>query len=141
MGSLVAGGLQSVFAAISFSAAGLLFKHLDKNGYAEEMSRHNRAVENLARSKELFCEREVLKHDEIQRLRQRLADANDDIKTTNEMLDQLRQIRTIQYQGVSYDREPQLSDFNKPSDEMREYQYIVGGALGLGFGYTMYKLI
>lgn len=52
MASVLAGGAQSLFAAIAFSEAGVLFRHLDKNGYEKEIGRHNRAVEELARAKE-----------------------------------------------------------------------------------------
>ena len=141
MASVVAGGLQSLFAAISFSAAGLLFKHLDSNRYEAEMERHNEALETLSKAKEKFYENEVLKHDKIQQLRQQLSDANQDIEETNKSLDLLRQVKTIEFQGVKYDREPELSDFYKESPEMKEYQYLVMTAIGIGAGYLAYKVV
>ena len=85
--ALVAGALQTTFAAVSFAGAGYLFKMFDKNGYEEEMKRHNKAVENLAKAKEEFYEKEIKRHDRIQELRQQFADANTDVNETNKALD------------------------------------------------------
>ena len=64
--------------------AGVLFKHLDSNGY-EEIKTHNHTLENFARVKERWYENEVAK-DQIQRLREQLSDANADINDTNHAL-------------------------------------------------------
>ena len=66
MASLFAGFLQSTFVAVSFAGAGYLFKMFDKNGYEEEMKRHNIASENLAKAKKEFNEKEIKQHDRIQ---------------------------------------------------------------------------
>ena len=116
-----------MFAAVAFSGAGLLFKHLDSNGYEAEMKRHNEALETLAKAKEKFYENEVLKHDRIQQLRQQLADANQDIEDTNKSLDLLRRVKTMVFQEVKYDREPRLSEFHKEGQWRRKMFYI-GGA-------------
>ena len=110
--------IQTTFAAISFAGAGYLFKMFDKNGYEQEMKRHNRALEKLASEKEKFYEMEVRKYDRIQELRQQLSDANADINETNKALDELRQIQSTA-KLLEY-KQPQLSDFYKPSDEMKE---------------------
>ena len=110
MAAIAGSVFQTTFAAISFAGAGYLFKIFDKNGYAAEMKRHNKALENLAVAKEKFYENEVKQHDEIQLLRQQLEDANKDIEKTNQALDRLRQVRTITYNGKSYSRKPQLND-------------------------------
>ena len=88
----------------------------DKNGYVEEMKRHNLALEKLAKAKELFYENEVREHDKIQ------------------ALDALRKIRTVEYEGRRFAREPRVGDFYKPSNEMRDYQQLVVGAIGVGSG-------
>ena len=41
----------------------------------------------------------------------------------------------IQFDGRSF------SDFYKPSDEMKEYQYVVIGVVGLGAGFLVYKIV
>ena len=106
MASLIAQGVGTLFAAVSFSASGYLFQHLNKNGYEAEAERHNKALEDLSTAKEHFYENEVKQHNRIQELRQQLSDANHDIENTNKALDTLREVRTIQYKGVSYDEPP-----------------------------------
>ena len=52
MASVVAGGL---FNAVVFAGAGVLFSHLNKNGYETEAKRHNKALEQLvAQEKEAW---------------------------------------------------------------------------------------
>ena len=51
MASITAGSIQTLFAAVSFSAAEYLFKSFDKNGYEAEIKRHNKALEDLAKGK------------------------------------------------------------------------------------------
>ena len=82
MASIVGSLLQTTFAAVSFAGAGYLFKAFDKNGYEAEIKRHNKALEVLAKAKELFYQNEVKERDRIQQLRQQLADANIDIENT-----------------------------------------------------------
>ena len=97
------------------------------------MKRHNLALEKLQEAKEEFYEKEVKRNDRIQQLSQQLSDANRDINTTNNALDELRQIQLIQY------NEPQLSDYYKLSDEMKDYQYLTISAAGVVSGYILFK--
>ena len=92
MASVIGGMLQ-----IAFAGSGYLFKMLDKNGYEAEMKRHNKALEELAASNEKFYENEVKQCDRIHRLRQELADTNDDIEKTKLLicLDGYKQYSTI----------------------------------------------
>ena len=131
--AFVASALQTTFAAVSFTGAGYLFKMFDKNGYEKEMKHHNRALEDLAKAKEEFYEKEVKRHNRIQELRQQLSDAYKDINTTNNALDELRQIQSIQY------KEPQLSDYYKLSDEMKDYRYLTISVVGISSGYMLFK--
>ena len=141
MASLIGGSIQTTFAAVSSSAAGYLLKAFDKNGYEAEIKRHNNALEDLQKAKETFYQNEVKQHDRIQQLRQQLVNAKNDIGTTDKALDQLRQVQSIQYNGKTFNREPQLNDFYHPSDEMKEYQNIAIGVIGVGFGYLLRKMI
>ena len=141
MASLVGSLFHTTFAAISFAGAGYFFKAFDKNGYEAEIKRHNKALEDLQKAKETFYQNEVKQHDRIQQLRQQLVDAKNDIVTTDKALDQLRQVQSIQYNGKTFNREPQLNDFYHPSDEMKEYQYIAIGVIGVGSGYLLRKII
>jgi hypothetical protein len=90
------------------------------------MKRHNKALEDLAKAKELFSENDIRNRDRIQFLRQELADANADIKHTNQSLELLRKVQTVMYKGTKFTEEPKLGDFYNPSHEMEEYQVIVG---------------
>ncbi len=54
MTSALAAGGQSIFAALSFTSTGYLFKIFDKNGYEKEMKRHNLVTEALVEVKEKF---------------------------------------------------------------------------------------
>ena len=89
MASTAAAG---VFNAFAFAGAGFLFKFLDKNGYEDEMKRHNLAMEKIKAAQDKWYENEVAKKNEMQLLRQQLSDANADINKTNKALDNLRKI-------------------------------------------------
>ena len=146
MASVIGGMLQTAFAGLAFAGlafagSGYLFKIIYKNGYEQEMKRHNRALKQLAASKEKFYENKVKQHDRIQRLRQELADANEDLERTNKALDTLRRVQSIEYHGQTFNRELQLSDFYKPSKEMEEYQYIAIGSVGIGARYLISRYI
>ena len=86
MASVIGGMLQMAFAGLAFARSSYLFKMFDKNVY-EEIKRHNKALEELVASKEKFYQNEVKEHHRIQRLRQELADANEEIEITNKALD------------------------------------------------------
>ena len=66
MASTAAAGVFNVFA---FAGAGFLFKFLDKNGYEDEMKRHNLAMEKLKAAQDKWYENEVAKKNEMQLLR------------------------------------------------------------------------
>ena len=71
------------------------------------MKRHNQALEDLAKAKELFYENEVREHDRIQELRQKIADANADMKQTNNALDFLKKVQSIKYNGKVFHKRPE----------------------------------
>lgn len=104
MTGVVASGL---FIALPFAGAGFLFKSLDKNGYEEEMKRHNLATEKLAAAKEKWYENQVEKKNKMELLRQQLSDANADINKTNNALDNLKKIT---YENKTFIREPHISE-------------------------------
>ena len=68
-------------------------------------------------------------------------DTKNHIVTTDKSLHQLRQVQSIQYNGKTFDKELQLNDFYHSSDEMKEYQYIAIGVIGVGSGYLLRKMI
>jgi Skp family chaperone for outer membrane proteins len=89
MASAVAGGLFNAFA---FAGAGYLFKYFDKNGYAEEAKRHNMAMEALTAEREKYLEQVTDRRNKLAQLREELAEANSDIKSTNQSLELVRRI-------------------------------------------------
>lgn len=68
-----------------------------------------------------------------------LSDANEDINETNKGLHELRQVTRIEYEGRQLKKEPQISDFYKPSDEMKKYQMVFIGIVGIGGEYLVKK--
>lgn len=42
---------------------------------------------------------------------------------------------------MQFNREPKLSDFWQPSDEMKQYQLIYIAVFGLTSGYLIHKLV
>ena len=135
MASVAATG---IFNALAFAGAGFLFKSLGENGYKEELKRHNLATEMLMEAKEKWEENEVKTKNERALLRQQLSDANADINKTNKALDNLKKIT---YENRTFTREPDISDFYEPSDEMKEYRFAAIGLTGLIGGWGIYKLI
>ena len=83
----------------------------DKNGYADEIKRHNLGLEELAKPRELFYENEVRQRDKIQELRRRVDEADEDMVATNKALDTLRKIRSVNYEGRTFAKEPHINDF------------------------------
>ena len=124
MSSVVTGG---IFNALAFAGAGFLFSKLNKEGYSDEMRRHNEAMEKLTKAKEAWYEREVERKNRIAQLRQEVQDANDDFAETN------RAFKTLE-QATNVDREPTIHNFYQPSDEMRKYQDMTMGIAGLASG-------
>ena len=122
--SVVAGG---IFNALAFAGAGFLFSKLNKEGYKDEMRRHNEAMEKLTKAKEAWYEREVARKDRMAQLRLELDDANKDFDETNRALKMLEQATKV-------DREPTIHNFYQPSDEMKKYQDLTIGVAGVTSG-------
>ena len=121
---VVAGG---IFNAVAFAGAGFLFSKLNKEGYKDEMKRHNEAMEKLTKAKEEWYEREVARKDRMAQLRLELDDANKDFEETN------RALKTLE-QAIKVDREPTIHNFYQPSDEMKKYQDLTMGIAGITSG-------
>ncbi len=130
MPSALAAGGQSIFTALSFAGAGYLFKTFDKNGYEKEIKRHNSGTEALVKVKEKFYKEEVKRKDKLQKVRQEITDANQDIEQTNKALDRLRDFQSV---TQSY-KEPKIEDFYSPSPDTRKYQKTTSVGLGVGTG-------
>lgn len=109
---LIPGGL---FNDVAFSTSAYLFSRLNYRNYQRAMSCQNKALKDLAKAKEQWYENEIARKDRIQQLRMKLNDPNHDIEKTNQALDLLKRIRSIEYNGMQFPREPQLNDFFQPA--------------------------
>ena len=136
MAGAVAGGLFNAFA---FAGAGYLFKMFDKNGYAEEAKRHNMAMEALTAKREKYLEGVTNRRNKIVQLREELAEANSDIKSTNQSLELLRRINELTHKTLP--KRPQLSNHYKPSPEMEEYMALFGLLAGGAIGGATYLIL
>ena len=136
MAGAVAGGLFNAFA---FAGAGYLFKMFDKNGYAEEAKRHNMAMEALTAEREKCLEEVTDRRNKIAQLREELAEANSDIKSTNQSLELVRRINELTRKAMP--RKPHLSNHYKPSPEMEEYMAVFGLLAGGAIGGAAYLIL
>ena len=130
MSSLLAGG---IFNAVAFAGAGFLFSKLNHRGYEDEIKRHNKAIENLTKAKEAWYEREVKRKDRIAQLRIELGDANKDFEEINRALKLLENASRV-------DVQPTIHNYYQPSDEMKKYQDVTMGAVGLATGVAIIKI-
>ena len=135
----------SLFAAFAFSASSYLFHFLDKGGYSSEMKRHNLAMENLTKARKAWYEEEIRKKDEIAKKRQELLSANADLSTVDKALDAIKRITLTYHENnggkKTFTRRPELRDFYKPSTEMKSYQNLAMGLVGIGSGIILRLLI
>ena len=67
----------------------------DKNGYAEEAKRHNLAMEALTAEREKYLEQVTDRRNKVAQLKEELAEANSDIKSTNQSLELVRRINEL----------------------------------------------
>ena len=134
MTSIVAGG---IFNAVAFAGAGFLFSKLNHNGYEDEIKRHNKALEDLAQAKQAWTERETARKNKILRLRLERADADKDFERANRAL---RLLQTVN-KASAVDHELTIHDFYEPSNEMKKYQDITVGGIGLVTGASIMKVI
>ena len=91
------------------------------------METHNKALEDLAKAKQAWNEREVARKNRIAKLRLELGDANKDSEETNRVLKFLKKASSV-------DTQPTIHNFYEPSSEMKKYQDLTIGTLGLAAG-------
>ncbi|CAB4013374.1 Hypothetical predicted protein [Paramuricea clavata] len=85
--------LSLAVAGSSFAVAYLKDKgYVPKNGYKEEVKRHNHALEELAEAKEKFYESEVKRRNQELRRRQEILDANHDIEETEQSVGRIKKL-------------------------------------------------
>ena len=132
---MVAGGLFN-----AFTGAGYLFKMINSDGYGEEIKRHNLAMEQLARARQEWKQKEIEQRRKQLELCQERSVANQDFKEINKSLKDYKTI-TLVFNGKKFTREPHIWYFYNPSDEMKEYMTLAMGTIGLVGGWTGEKII
>ena len=90
MTSLVA---SATINALAFSAGSWLFSKLSHSGYLEEQERHNRALEELTRTREKSLEQETARKDHLAKLKGELVEANQDEALTARALNVLGEFK------------------------------------------------
>ena len=137
---MVAGG---IFNAFAFAGAGYLFKMINSDGYGEEIKRHNLAMEQLARARQEWNQKEIEQRAKRAKLRQERSDANEDFKEINKSLKDYKKVSDLEivYNGKKFTREPHIWDFCNPSNEMKEYMTLAIRTMGLVGGWTGGKII
>ena len=138
MASMVAGGL---FNAVAFAGAGYLFQKLNKDGYDEEIRRHDLALEKLERARQEWNQKDIERQEKMAALRQEKEKADADFKNINKALKDYEKVTTLVFDEKKFTRQPHLWDFYDPSDEMKEYMTLSIGAIGLVGGWTGQKII
>ena len=125
--------------AFAFAGAGYLFKYFDKNGYAEEAKRHNLAMEKLTAEREKYLEQVTDRKNKLAQLREELAEANSDIKSTKQALELVRRINELT--SKPQPKQPQLSSHYTPIPKMEEYMALFGLLAGGAMGGAAYFLV
>ena len=92
-------------------------------------------MEQLAKDKQKWYQEEVRRKYHIAELKEQQAQANSDINATIRALIQLKKYED------TVNPEPVLSDYYQPSDEMKHYQTLAVGALGLASGMGLVKVL
>ncbi len=132
---------DGIFNAFAFAGAGYLFKMINSDGYGKEIKRHNLAMEQLARARQEWNQKEIEQRAKRAKLRQERSDANEDFKEINKSLKDYKKVTTLVFDGNKFTREPHIWDFYNPSDEMKEYMTLAVGTIGLVGGWTGEKII
>ena len=135
---MVAGGL---FNAVAFAGAGYLFQKLNKDGYDEEIRRHDLALEKLERARQEWNQKDIERQEKMAALRQEKEKADADLKDINKSLRNYEKATTLVFDGKKFTHQPHIWDFYDPSDEMKEYMTLSIGAIGLVGGWTGQKII
>ena len=122
----------AVINGLAFSGAGELFKMFDKNGYEEEMKRHNLAQEQLQKDTVEWNQhrQQIIDYANLQL--QREHQATIDFQNVDDAFTYYNELHPLQ--KLQLKNKPVLSEYYQPSDKMKNYEYlwIAAGMVGLG---------
>ena len=130
MAGLVVGAVVN---GLAFTGSGYLFKMFDKNGYEEEMKRHNLAQEKLQQASVDWEEHRKQTIDYVNLQLQKEHQSAVDFQNTDNALTLYNELHPLN--KVQLRNKPQLSDYYVPSDKMKNYEYlwILVGVFGVGW--------
>ena len=136
MASIVAMGAGALLNALAFSGTNYLFSHIDKSSAAEERRRHDKAIEQLQKARELWQQRRIEKLDFYNKFLQ-------EQKLSTERIEDIDEAMRAYYRATGQKqrlaREPALSDYYHPSEEQKTGELVfIASGLGL-VGYLAYK--
>jgi hypothetical protein len=97
------------------------------------------AMEALTAEREKYLEQVTDRRNNLAQLREGLASANSDIRSTNQSLELVRRINELTRKPLP--KKPQLSSHYKPSPEMEEYMALFGLLAGGAMGGAAYLLL
>ena len=126
----------TLFAAVSFSAANLMFKYIDPTDYSKESHRHNLAMEKFAKEHEAWSRQNILSEEKIKYLELEKHNANINFNIKNKNLDYLKK-----NQKMLLGSEPKFKNYYHPSDKMQTYKHAASGILRFGAAYRGTKLL
>ncbi len=93
---MVAGGL---FNAVAFAGAGYLFQKFNKDGYGEEVRRHDLALEKLEKARQEWNQKDIERQEKMATLRRERSDADADFKNINKALKDYEKVTTLVFDG------------------------------------------
>lgn len=128
--------LMTMFAALSFSGANLLFKYIDPQDFSKESHRHNLMMEKFAKDHEAWNRENVENEQRIRHLQMEKHDANVNFNITNKNLEYLKK-----NEKVLLKKEPNKSQYYQPSEKMQKYKNVNSGMIGFGLAYGWTKLL
>ena len=136
--ALLIGG--AILNAAAFTGGNAIYHALEGNQSNAEKIRHDKAVEALNKATAEWTESRLKNQDFMSRQRLQEARAKHELSKTDDALMSLPSQQTTIATPFTRPK-PKLSDFYKPSEKQKGYEYtfIIGGLLITG--YLSYKLI
>ena len=128
----------AIINALAFSGSNYLFQQLSGNGAAERI-RHDKAIEQLQRDREIWSRNRTEKIDWINKELRREGLANRDFSDVNEAI---KEYHAATGKHIILAREPVLSDYYTPSNSQKKYEItfvIVGMTAVCAFTYEYFK--
>ena len=121
---------SAVINALAFTGAQYAFSLFNHKVYLAEQVKHDRAIERLTAARNKFFRDETKRKDRIQALEEEKRNTNKDFAQINDLFQELGQLKQEQSEA----KVPTLSDYYQPSQEMRHYQNVATGEIGLATG-------